>query len=65
VSATTASYVKPDLKPLLAKYSPVLTHQSRVMCTQCQLSCRYTTAERRKNVIPAARAGSSAKRRKR
>jgi epoxyqueuosine reductase QueG len=65
VSATTASYVKPDLKPLLAKYSPVLTHQSRVMCTQCQLSCRYTTAERRRNVIPAARVGSSAKRRKR
>ncbi len=65
VGATTAKYIKPDLKQLLPEYSPVLTPQSRVMCTQCQLSCRYTAAERRRSVIPPVRGGSSAKRRKR
>lgn len=65
VAATTATHVKPDLKPLLAKYSPVLTPQSRVMCTQCQLSCRYTTAERRRNVIAPVHAKKPSRQRKR
>lgn len=64
VGVTTAKYVPTDIKPLLSKYSAQLTHQSRVMCTQCQLACRYTTAERRRNVIPSARPTRSAKRRK-
>lgn len=64
VGATTAKYVKEDLKPLLAKYSAVLTPQSRVMCTQCQLSCRHTTAERRRNVILAGPTSRPAKQKK-
>ncbi len=51
VGVATAPHARPELKQLLPKHSPVLTPQSRVMCTACQLACRYTTAERRQNVF--------------
>jgi epoxyqueuosine reductase QueG len=60
VGVTTTPGAKPELKQLLSKHCAALTPQSTVMCTACQLACRYTTAERRRNVIsptrtPAAR----------
>lgn len=56
VGVTTTPRASPELKRLLAKNCVSLTPQSTVMCTACQLACRYTTAERRRNVIspPAA-----------
>lgn len=51
VGVTTAPHPKPELKQLLAKHCSTLTPQSTVMCTACQLACRYTTPERRRNVI--------------
>jgi epoxyqueuosine reductase QueG len=51
VGVTTTPGAKPELKQLLAKHCATLTPQSTVMCTACQLACRYTTAERRRNVI--------------
>ncbi len=55
VGVTTTPNAKPELKQLLAKHCASLTPQSTVMCTACQLACRYTTAERRRNVIPPDR----------
>ncbi len=52
VGLTRVKNPSPKVKALLKKYSPELTPQSRVMCRQCQLACRYTSAERRKNIIP-------------
>ncbi|MBN1677472.1 MAG: epoxyqueuosine reductase [Candidatus Thermoplasmatota archaeon] len=54
VGVATAPRARPELKRLLPEHSPVLTPQSRVMCTACQLACRYTTAERRRNVFSPA-----------
>jgi len=54
VGVTTTPNAKPELKELLRKHCATLTPQSTVMCTACQLACRYTTAERRRNVIPPA-----------
>lgn len=56
VGVATTPGAKPELKQLLAKHTAALTPQSRVMCTACQLACRYTTPERRRNVIPTTRA---------
>jgi ferredoxin len=54
VGLTRVKNPSPKVKTLMRKYSPELTPQSRVMCTQCQQACRYTTNERRKNVISEA-----------
>lgn len=51
VGVTTTPNPKPELKQLLSKHCASLTPQSTVMCTACQLACRYTTSERRRNVI--------------
>lgn len=51
VGLTRVKNPSPKVKALLRKYSPELTPQSRVMCTECQQACRYTSAERRRNVI--------------
>lgn len=55
VGVATTPRAKPELKQLMEKHTASLTPQSRVMCTACQLACRYTTAERRRNVIPPGR----------
>jgi len=55
VGVTTTPNAKPELKKLLMKHCAALTPQSTVMCTACQLACRYTTAERRRNVISPVR----------
>lgn len=59
VGVTTTPNAKPELKQLLAKHCASLTPQSTVMCTACQLACRYTTAERRRNVILPAQPSRS------
>lgn len=51
VGLTRVKNPSPKVKALLKKHSPELTPQSRVMCTACQQACRYTSAERRRNVI--------------
>ena len=51
VGLTRAKNPSPKVKALLSRHSPELTPQSRVMCTECQMACRYTTAERRRNAI--------------
>ena len=56
VALTRVKNPSPKVKALLRKYSPELTPQSRVMCTQCQQACRYTANERRRNVISEAAA---------
>jgi len=33
------------------KHSPLITPNARVMCTECQKACRYTSAERRRNSL--------------
>jgi len=57
VGQTRVKNPSPKVRSLLNKHSPELTPQSRVMCTVCQQACRYTPAERRRNVIspPAAK----------
>ncbi len=54
VGLTRVKNPSPKVKALLSKHSPELTPRSRVMCRECQQACRYTPAERRKNVISAA-----------
>ena len=61
VGLTRVKNPSPKVRTLLDKHSPELTPQSRVMCTECQQACRYTSAERRRNVVSRA----SAKRLKR
>lgn len=56
VGLTRVKNPSPKVKALLRRHSPELTPQSRVMCTQCQLACRFTSSERRRNVISAASA---------
>lgn len=56
VGLTRVRNPSPKVRALLAKHSPELTPQSRVMCTVCQQVCRYTPAERRRNVISPASA---------
>jgi len=51
VGLTRVKNPSPKVKALLNKHSPELTPQSRVMCTECQMACRYTPAVRRRNVI--------------
>ncbi len=51
VGLTRVKTTSPKVRALLRKYSPELTPQSRVMCTQCQQACRFTPVERRKNVV--------------
>jgi epoxyqueuosine reductase len=41
-------------RPLLARYEPKLTPRARVMCTECQMACPHTPAERRRNVFSRA-----------
>jgi len=54
VGLTRVKNPSPKTKALLNKYSPELTPRSRVMCTACQMACRYTSAERRRNAISEA-----------
>jgi len=53
VALTRVKNASPKAKALLNRHSPELTPQSRLMCRECQLACRYTTARRRQNVITA------------
>jgi len=55
VAASERPKPPPKVKKLLDKYSIALTPQTRVMCTMCQQVCRYTSAERRKNLISSKR----------
>lgn len=53
VAAAELREVPPSLKRAFAKYSPMLTPNARVMCTECQKACRYTSAKRRRSSAQA------------
>jgi epoxyqueuosine reductase QueG len=57
VGLTRVKNPSPKVRALLNKHSVELTPQSRVMCRECQQACRYTSAERRRNVISSPRRG--------
>jgi len=43
------------LRPPLEEHEPRLTPNTRVMCTECQMVCPYTTAARRRSTFRAER----------
>jgi len=51
-------------KAPMKKYMPQLTSRTHIMCSQCQLSCRYTTAERKASVMACTHVPGKAKARK-
>lgn len=51
VSSSENFPVPEAMRRLLPKYELQLTPNSHIMCTECQMACRYTSAERRRNAV--------------
>lgn len=60
VAAAELDRVPQSMRKAMDRHAPLITPNSRVMCTSCQKACRYTSAERRRNsVAVTARRGKS------
>lgn len=60
VAAAELDRIPPSMKKAMDRHSPLISPNTRVMCTICQKACRYTSAERRRNSISVRAKGRNA-----
>ena len=51
VAVTELDRIPQSMRKAAEKHSPLITPNSRVMCTTCQKACRYTSAERKRGSL--------------